>query len=208
MPLRPGRPARHDLDDPHVVRRRRLVGRRIASSSIAMRTSIRSSGSTGAIASPHSTIVTADSISSSKPKSCSSWIRSRRYTSTCATGTRPSYSCTIVNVGLVTRCVTPSPRARPLVKVVLPAPRSPLSTTRSPTRSSGAIAAPTASVSAAPFVVTSSSSCGRARGLRAWSARFTWTKSARDSASARPPERRTADGMQRRDRAPRCGRRA
>ncbi len=38
----------------------------------------------------------------------------RRYTSTCATGTRPSYSCTIVNVGLVTGCVDAEPACQTL----------------------------------------------------------------------------------------------
>ena len=41
----------------------------------------------------------------------SSWTRSRRYTSTCASGSRPSYSCTIVNVGLVTGSVDAERRA-------------------------------------------------------------------------------------------------
>ena len=104
-------------------------------------------GAPAATASPHSMIVTpSPSTSSSKPRSCSSWMRSSRYTSTCATGSRPAYCCTSVNVGLVTGPSTPSPRARPCAKVVLPAPRSPTSTTTSPGCRCSAIAAASARV--------------------------------------------------------------
>ena len=106
-------------------------------------------------------------------------------------GTRPSYSCTIVNVGLVTGSVDAERRARgPCANVVLPAPRSPASTTRSPARSCDPSAAPTAS----RLVARRSSSAPASSCCRATSARFTCTKSARDSASALPPERSTADG--------------
>ena len=52
-------------------------------------------------------------------------------------GRRPSDGCTraITNVGEVTSPRTPSPAPSPWVNVVLPAPSSPLSTTRSPARS-------------------------------------------------------------------------
>ena len=87
------RAVRVELDRARVRRRRRRVrGARPN----------RSGGSTGAIGSPHSTSVTRLVEQLLEAESCSSCIRSSRYTSTCATGTRPSYSCTIVNVGLVT----------------------------------------------------------------------------------------------------------
>src|SRR3954453_11371561 len=62
---------------------------------------------------------------------------------------RPSYRWPIVNVGEVTGCFTPSARHAPRISVVLPAPSSPLTSTTSPGRSSGATRAPTSSVSAA-----------------------------------------------------------
>ena len=58
----------------------------------------------------------------------------------------PSYCCTNVNVGLVTGPSTPSPRAIPCANVVLPAPRSPTSTTTSPASRCAASAAATARV--------------------------------------------------------------
>ena len=53
-----------------------------------------------------------------------------------------------VKVGLVTGAVIPSARQAPRTNVVLPLPRSPLTVTTSPARSSPASAAPAASVSA------------------------------------------------------------
>ena len=45
---------------------------------------------------------------------------------------RPSYSFTIVNVGLETRHVSPMPRAIPRTKAVLPLPSSPYMATTLP----------------------------------------------------------------------------
>ena len=85
------------------------------------------------------TITASPSSSSSRPRSSTSWTRSRRYTSTCTSGTSaPSYSRTMVNVGLTTGSVDArAPRRSPCANTVLPAPSSPASTTTSP-----ALAAP------------------------------------------------------------------
>src|SRR4051794_37168709 len=56
--------------------------------------------------------------------------------------------CPIVKVGEVTGSPTPSARAAPRISVVLPAPRSPLTSTTSPGPSSAASRSPRASVSA------------------------------------------------------------
>src|SRR5699024_12387126 len=55
-----------------------------------------------------------------------------RYTSIGQNGTSPSYSCTIVNVRLVTVRFAPCRSAKPCVNVVLPAPRSPSNVITSP----------------------------------------------------------------------------
>src|SRR2546426_299709 len=60
----------------------------------------------------------------------------------------------IVNVGLVTSCVIPSPDAMPLTRHVLPEPSSPLSATTSPARNSSARVLPKAIVSVALCVST------------------------------------------------------
>ena len=49
-------------------------------------------------------------------------------------GISPGYSLTIVNVGLETDMLMPSPLASPRVKAVLPAPRSPYMATTAPGR--------------------------------------------------------------------------
>src|SRR3954466_5099461 len=59
----------------------------------------------------------------------------------------------MVNVGLVTGSSTPSARAAPRTNVVLPAPRSPATSTTSPGRRSTASAAPSASVCSAEVVL-------------------------------------------------------
>src|SRR5918994_1268482 len=56
------------------------------------------------------------------------------------------------NVGLVTASVTPSARSAPRTNVVLPAPRSPETSTTSPGRSAEASCAPARSVAAGPPV--------------------------------------------------------
>src|SRR5687768_18409996 len=56
------------------------------------------------------------------------------------------------NVGLVTSSVTPSARSAPRTNVVLPAPRSPETSTTSPGRSCAARSAPARSVPAGPSV--------------------------------------------------------
>src|SRR4051812_49100374 len=64
------------------------------------------------------------------------------------------YSCTSVNVGLVTAAGSmPSPSARPRTNAVLPAPRSPDSSTTEFGASAAASCWPTAAVSASECVV-------------------------------------------------------
>src|SRR3954454_836381 len=58
----------------------------------------------------------------------------------------------MVKVGLVTFAVTPSARHAPRTKVVLPTPRSPLTSTTSPGSRSAASRAPAASVSVAELL--------------------------------------------------------
>src|SRR5689334_25408668 len=58
----------------------------------------------------------------------------------------------MVNVGLTTGSATPSARAAPRTKVVLPAPSSPETRTTSPGERRSASFAPAASVSAGPEV--------------------------------------------------------
>src|ERR1700674_3566248 len=73
-----------------------------------------------------------------------------------ASCTRPGYTRTSWNVGLATSAGDPAPRATPRTNVVLPAPRSPSSRSRSPCRSWRPKLSPAASVSAAELVTTSS----------------------------------------------------
>src|SRR5256885_5492660 len=63
------------------------------------------------------------------------------------TGRRPWYWLTSTKVGLETIWLTPRPRARPRMKQVLPAPRSPTSATTLPGRSRAASVSPARSVS-------------------------------------------------------------
>ena len=76
---------------------------------------------------------------SARPSSRSSAASSRRYRSTCTSGTRPGSSCTRSKVGLVTRTSrgTPSPRAIARARNVLPAPSSPSSRIKSPAQHCG-----------------------------------------------------------------------
>ena len=71
----------------------------------------------------------------------------RRYISKWKSGVLPSYSLTMVNVGLVTRPRQPRPRARPRVKAVFPMPSEPVKASTSPPRSFWASSSPIASVS-------------------------------------------------------------
>src|SRR5579859_2647355 len=88
----------------------------------------------------------------------------------CAKGRRPLvYSCTRVNVGLVTSCMMPRPRAMPLTSAVLPAPRSPESASTSPGRSSAARRSPNCNVSSmlsASIFCEVIITCGRERCFR------------------------------------------
>src|ERR671935_2991959 len=70
-------------------------------------------------------------------------------------GTLPPYSRTSVNVGERTGPSTPSALAAPCTKVVFPAPRSPVSETTSPGRSTDAMASPAALVSSGDDVESS-----------------------------------------------------
>src|SRR6202158_4889085 len=69
-----------------------------------------------------------------------------------ASCTRPAYMRTSWNVGLATGADDPMPRAMPRTNVVLPAPSSPVSKTRSPRRRRLPKRSPKASVSAGDFV--------------------------------------------------------
>src|SRR5687768_742644 len=72
---------------------------------------------------------------------------------------RPSgrrYSLTSTKVGLLTWSDEPQPRARPLMKVVLPAPSSPLSVTTSPGLSSSPNRAPKRTVCSGEWLQKSS----------------------------------------------------
>src|SRR5438045_4233273 len=62
----------------------------------------------------------------------------------------PRYSCSKVNVGLVTVSFEPNPLARPFTNWVLPAPKSPTRASTSPAFIFSARRAPAPSVSAAP----------------------------------------------------------
>src|SRR5215470_17201024 len=64
-------------------------------------------------------------------------------------GTRPAYSLTSTNVGLVARTPAPRPRTSPCTKQVLPAPSSPLSATTAPLPSVAPSRSPAASVASA-----------------------------------------------------------
>src|SRR5262252_6369153 len=64
-------------------------------------------------------------------------------------GTRPAYSLTSTNVGLVARTLAPRPRTSPCTKQVLPAPSSPVSATTAPGPSVAPRRSPAASVAAA-----------------------------------------------------------
>src|SRR5436309_15039577 len=70
-------------------------------------------------------------------------------------GIRPRYSRTSVKVGERTGSSTPRARAAPWTNVVFPAPRSPVSETTSPGRSSAATAPPTARVSSGDALTSS-----------------------------------------------------
>ena len=116
----------------------------------------------------------------------------------CTTGSRPAYSCTSVNVGLVTGLVTPSDAARPWVNVVFPAPRSPASTSTSPGSSSGSSAPRRASRVASAERVRILTRRPALAGLAA-RARFISTKSARTLASCDTAGAQHRRRVQRRD---------
>ena len=101
-----------------------------------IRTSSRDSASPSATPSPHSTTVTASSQRGVEVEVVELVDRRRggRRRRAPAPGPAPSGGCTraITKVGEVTSPRTPRPAPIPWVKVVLPAPSSPLSTTRSP----------------------------------------------------------------------------
>src|SRR5439155_26734323 len=138
----------------------RTTSRPSSSGRVHSSTSRYASGNRPSITSPHSTNVTpSGSSSSSNPKSMTSWIRSRRYTSTWLTGRDPRYRRTSVNVGDATGSVTPRAFAAPFTNVVLPAPRSPVSTTTSPPDRTPATAAPS-SCMASTVGTTSSRTAG------------------------------------------------
>ena len=103
----------------------------------------------------------------------------------------PSYSCTIVNVGLVTGSRRRRARApAPARTSVLPAPRSPIEHARGRRPEQRAERGRDRPRGFAAIVGRHGRRVMSARA----SARFTRTKSARDSASALPPDRSTADG--------------
>ena len=131
------------------------------------------------------------SSSSSKPRSCSSWMRSSRYTSTCATGTRAVVLLhdreRRARHGLVARRAR---GRRPSRTSSCPRRGRRSSTTRSPGRSMRAERGrrPTRVSSARRASSARSSSCtARARASRARSRRAT-------RRAPCPPERNTADG--------------
>src|SRR5437899_8980647 len=147
----PSSSARSSHEGPSAVIAMRRASEPPAVSSEVSSTRSRSSGKSSSTASPHSTISTqALSSNSSSARSTTSWTRSSRKTSTCAMGMRPvTYSRTSVKVGDATCSLAPSPLAIPRTSVVFPAPSSPVRTITSWTRSSSAMAAPTARVSSA-----------------------------------------------------------
>src|SRR5262245_48896833 len=69
-------------------------------------------------------------------------------------GSRPRYSLTSTNVGLVAHVVAPRPRTTPWTKQVLPAPSSPLSATTSEAASVPARRSPAAWVSSGLVLVS------------------------------------------------------
>ena len=116
---------------------------------------------------------------------------------------RPTgYWRTRVKVGLVTGSATPRPAANPWAKVVLPAPRSPASSTTSPGTHRAARAPARARVWSAEVVRSPPGrhrSAGRRRGPRPVTssipaAAWPGSRSARISATTTPPERRAAAG--------------
>ena len=121
---------------------------------------------------------------------------SRRYTSTCTSRIRPVVLAHDRERRAHDRLGDAEARGRcPARTSVLPAPRSPASTTTSPARAARRSRPPSASrrSSRRAFVAVIACACDeRVRELA--SARFTRTKSARVCASAVPPPRSTADG--------------
>ena len=161
-PVSPGRPAgRPSRRRPAPARPsgcRRRAGR--------CRTRRCASASCSTMPSPHSTTVTASSTEASRSRSSISARGSAaspsRYASACTSGTRPpragSGRCTraITKVGEVTSPRTPSPAPMPCASAVLPAPSGPVSSSRSPARSTPASRRPNSWVSSTVDSVTDS----------------------------------------------------
>ena len=138
LPTRDGQLERRDVaarQRPPANRRRARAASSSARRDRCARTD-RSGGSSGRDRSPHSTTVTrASSISSSKPRSCSSWIaveavdvdvRDRQTALVLLHDRERRARDRLVDAEAARRC--------PCANVVLPAPRSPASTTTSPAR--------------------------------------------------------------------------